>query len=296
VIIAIAPPCAPVFPPRSLGAPDPPPPPLAYPPLAALLLLALGPAPAVPPQGMYGPWSVEDEDRLEVMLYRAGLNGAALSAAGLSTTYLLPGSPVAAALASPAAQDAVALGGAASMGLALWLIHVYVTPLKRFVQALWAAGTGGGAFLMASHGDAGVVDYVGGHPGAVWLVGPLFAAVTGVAVKEGLCYGKGECAALALLTPALLLAHLGGLAPAAVERAGVAGWVALVSPRSPAVARTPPCPAASRPTGGTGRPPRHPTAGPVTAPPSGPSPAGHSVRAAQVDPAHPRRYWGQERV
>jgi len=30
-------------------------------------------------------------------------------------------------------------------------------------------------------------EYVATHPGAVWLVGPLFAAVTGVAFKEGMC-------------------------------------------------------------------------------------------------------------
>jgi uncharacterized integral membrane protein len=37
---------------------------------------------------------------------------------------------------------------------------------------------------------------------------------TGVAVKEGLCYGKGEAAALGLLLPLLLLGHLSHLAPA----------------------------------------------------------------------------------
>ena len=36
-------------------------------------------------------------------------------------------------------------------------------------------------------------------------MGPLFAAVTGVAFKEGVCYGKPECAVLFFLTPMLLL-------------------------------------------------------------------------------------------
>ena len=161
-------------------------------------------------------------------LYRAGLNGAALLGAGLSTPFLLPKSPVAEALSSPAAQDMTALAASISMGVALQLIHVYVTPLKRFVQALWAAGTVGGVYLMCTHRDTGIVDFVGSNPYAVWLVGPLFAAVTGVAVKEGLCYGKGECAALALLTPVLLLSHLSSLAPEAVERVLVAGWAGLV--------------------------------------------------------------------
>ena len=50
-----------------------------------------------------------------------------------------------------------------------------------------------------------ITQYVGSHPGAVWAVGPFFAAVTGVAFKEGVCYGKPECAALFFMTPALLL-------------------------------------------------------------------------------------------
>lgn len=50
-----------------------------------------------------------------------------------------------------------------------------------------------------------VTEFVASHPGAVWAVGPLFAAVTGVAFKEGVCYGKPECAVLFFLTPTLLL-------------------------------------------------------------------------------------------
>jgi uncharacterized integral membrane protein len=48
----------------------------------------------------------------------------------------------------------------------------------------------------------------------------------GIAVKEGICYGKFEAAALAALLPALCLAHLSGLAPSSLEAAllwGVCG-------------------------------------------------------------------------
>ena len=91
-----------------------------------------------------------------------------------------------------------------------------------------------------------MVQHVAEHPSDVWLVGPFFAAVTGmplthgvlslpagspfamllecvrmadfisadscagVAFKEGLCYGKAEAAGLFFVTPALLLSHLTG--------------------------------------------------------------------------------------
>ena len=38
--------------------------------------------------------------------------------------------------------------------------------------------------------------YVGDHHSSLWLIGPFFAAITGLAFKEGICYGKLECAAL----------------------------------------------------------------------------------------------------
>ncbi len=47
-------------------------------------------------------------------------------------------------------QNAVALMGAGGFGLSLYLIHIYVTPLKRFLQLLWAAGVIGGVSIMAS--------------------------------------------------------------------------------------------------------------------------------------------------
>ena len=40
--------------------------------------------------------------------------------------------------------------GAAGFGVSLYLIHIYVTPIKRFLQLLWATGVAGGAFLMAT--------------------------------------------------------------------------------------------------------------------------------------------------
>lgn len=48
-------------------------------------------------------------------------------------------------------------------------------------------------------------------PWSVWCIGPLFAALTGLTFKEGICYGKAEAFALTLLLPALLLSRLGGV-------------------------------------------------------------------------------------
>lgn len=47
-------------------------------------------------------------------------------------------------------QNGVAVLGAGGFGLSLFLIHIYVAPLKRFLQLLWAAGVIGGISIMAT--------------------------------------------------------------------------------------------------------------------------------------------------
>lgn len=72
-------------------------------------------------------------------------------------------------------------------------------------------------------------EYVGAHREAVWAVGPLFAAVTGVAFKEGMCYGKAECAGLFFTVPTLLLGHLSGFLPHSAEQVLLGIVVALAT-------------------------------------------------------------------
>ena len=47
-------------------------------------------------------------------------------------------------------QTPVAVAGGAGLGASLVLIHIYVAPIKRFLQALWALGFSGGLFLAAT--------------------------------------------------------------------------------------------------------------------------------------------------
>jgi uncharacterized integral membrane protein len=71
------------------------------------------------------------------------------------------------------------------LGLSLLLIHIYITPIKRFLQ-------GRGARLprdLPRHRlplDEGLVQYVLNHPVMLWFVGPMFAALTGLVFKEGI--------------------------------------------------------------------------------------------------------------
>jgi len=172
---------------------------------------------------MFGEWSVDAADEAEVARYRAGLTIAASAAAIGSLLGLVGGTDG----TLGRIEDLVAFVGAAGLGVSLYEIHIYVSPLKKFVQGLWAVGVLSAIILAATHGDAPVVHQVVTNPVTVWGVGPLFAAITGVAFKEGMCYGKAEAAALFFVTPTLLLGHLSGSMPEGVQQALLVVFVAI---------------------------------------------------------------------
>lgn len=181
-------------------------------------------------QGVYGPWTLDSSDVREVILYRSGLVTAAASfVVAASTAFLPTDSFLTTHLIHPYLNLFYALG-AGGVGLSLLLIHIYVTQIKRTLQALWALGVLGSLatyFTLAQPGGQNLIQYVIDHPTAVWLVGPLFAAFTGLVFKEGLCYGKLEAGVLTFLVPSVLLGHLTGLMDDGVKITLVGAWMAL---------------------------------------------------------------------
>lgn len=143
------------------------------------------PQPTAVYQGAYGPWKIESADVQEVILYRFGLVTAASCFVAVSSTAFLDWE----ALDLIRRNLDLFFGvGACGLGLSLYLIHIYVSEIKRTLQALWLIGAVGslGAYAaLARPAGKCLVDYVVENPSAVWFVGPLFAALTGLVFKEG---------------------------------------------------------------------------------------------------------------
>ena len=120
--------------------------------------------------------------------YRGGLVTVASSFVTAASIAFLPNdSPLSAIVDQN--LDFIYFAGAAGLGVSLFLIHIYVTPIKRTLQAFWGLGVIGSIATYASLArPAGVdlVHYVVENPAEIWLVGPLFAALTGLVFKEGL--------------------------------------------------------------------------------------------------------------
>ena len=123
----------------------------------------------------------------QVILYRSGLVTAAASFVAASSAAFLPENSWLSEIIKQN-QDLFYLVGAGGLGLSLFLIHIYVTEIKRTLQALWALGVVGSlaAYAALARPDSdSLVQYVVDHPTAVWFVGPLFASLTGLVFKEG---------------------------------------------------------------------------------------------------------------
>ncbi|PIN00148.1 hypothetical protein CDL12_27353 [Handroanthus impetiginosus] len=152
---------------------------------------AVGEQPEPVYQGLYGPWKVESSDVQEVILYRSGLVTAASSFVIASLTAFLQNSDSQVLDFIRRNLDLFYGLGACGLGLSLYLIHIYVTEIKRALQALWVIGAVGslGAYAAFAQPEGkSLVEYVIENPTAVWFVGPLFAALTGLVFKEGIVF------------------------------------------------------------------------------------------------------------
>ena len=165
--------------------------------------------------GHYGQWSVSRADEVEVWSYRIALSLSCCGALGVAAGCVF---------GKDGAINPSYFVGASGLGVALVLVHMYVTPIKRAMQAMYAVGLVGSVGIAATQ-SANVLEFVRDHPSAMWLVGPMFASFTGLAFKEGACYGKPEAFALFLLTPIMCLGHLTGLASGEAETFLVASWM-----------------------------------------------------------------------
>jgi len=153
-------------------------------------------------EGVYGPYTITEQDRLEVRRYRLALltSGLALLA-GVMHCWVL-GMAWAWLWMLP-----VGIG----LGLALLWIHIYLRPLHRALQLFWLAGCLGWAGLVVIAGPTQALPTLAENPLWILAIGPLFAALAGIGFKEFFCFQRIEAIGLTLLLPLALLGRLLGL-------------------------------------------------------------------------------------
>ena len=169
-------------------------------------------------QGQFGDFTVDKSDRTSVIIYRTGLGIAALSFAVGSASLLQTNNL---SLLTPL-FFCFSLG----LGVSLLTIHIYLALLHRVLQVFWAIGTAAAVFwTISSSAPLAVTVYE--QPVALFGMGFIFAALTGIYFKEAFCFHRLETKFLTFLVPVLLLGHMLGIFPQQLEQIMLAVWTAL---------------------------------------------------------------------
>jgi uncharacterized integral membrane protein len=175
-------------------------------------------------QGHFGPFTITDADRREVVIYRAGLTLAAVSfAIGVGALLLVGPQPL-------VLQGLTALYGLLwlGLGISLWKIHIYMRLLHLALQVFWAiGGLASVAAAIAVPQPLALTIYQ--QPLWILGVGFTFAALTGIFFKEAFCFNRLETKFLTPIVPALLLGHMLGLLPIVVEQGLLVVWAVMFS-------------------------------------------------------------------
>ena len=173
-------------------------------------------------QGQFGSFTITDNDRLEVIIYRTGLVIAALSFALGNSMLLFLGST------ETVLGSLTVLFGFFSLGLgaSLITIHIYLKPLHYLLQAFWIVGTLATIGLIIGN-NTSLARFVYDNPLSILGIGFTFAALTGIYFKEAFCFNRLETKFLTPLVPLLLLGHLFGFLPISIEQTLLAFWSAL---------------------------------------------------------------------
>ena len=153
-------------------------------------------------EGAYGPFTITDTDRREVLGYRLALLTVAIAQAALLAQWRWLG---------PQLLWPWLLPMAAGLGLALRWIHIYLRPLHRALQLFWLLGCLGLAGLAIAAGPGAMAAAAAADGRWIWAIGPFFAALAGIGFKEFFCFRRPEAIGVTLLLPLALLGRLSGL-------------------------------------------------------------------------------------
>ena len=153
-------------------------------------------------EGVYGPFTITEVDRREVLGYRLALLTLAIAQAALLAQWRWLG---------PQLLWPWLLPMAAGLGLALRWIHIYLRPLHRALQLFWLLGCLGLLGLASAAGPDAMASAAAADGRWVWAIGPFFAALAGIGFKEFFCFRRPEAIGVTLLLPLALLGHLSGV-------------------------------------------------------------------------------------
>ena len=176
-------------------------------------------------QGQFGSFTINEDDRQGVVIYRSALMVAALSF-GIGTIAILSPFVQIDRASVDSLLTVLAIIFSVAMGIALANIHIYLVVLHRTLQLFWAIGCAS-AIGCSLHYQQSIGEIVYQQPVTILGVGFIFAALTGIFFKEAFCFNRLETKLLVFVVPLLLLGHLTQMLPQAAETILLAVWAGL---------------------------------------------------------------------
>ncbi len=167
-------------------------------------------------QGQFGEFTITKDDRLGVIIYRAGLAIAALCFA-IGTALVFRDNPNLQLITFLYAGFSLALG------VSLLSIHIYMVELHRLLQVFWAIGSIS-AIVFAFSNTQTLAETIYNYPLTILGIGFTFAALTGIYFKEAFCFNRLETKLLTPIVPLLLLGHMTKILPLEVEKVLLVVW------------------------------------------------------------------------
>lgn len=178
-------------------------------------------------QGQFGTFTITDRDRQGVVIYRSALAIAAISF--VIGTIVAISSFGYSIIPTDLALHIITVSFVAfsiALGIALATIHIYMVVLHRALQLFLAIGSLSAiVFSLQYQQPIGAIVY--DRPLTILGVGFSFAALTGIFFKEAFCFNRFETKILTFIVPGLLLGHLIGILPQAVEAILLTSWAGL---------------------------------------------------------------------
>ncbi|VXD15813.1 conserved membrane hypothetical protein [Planktothrix serta PCC 8927] len=177
--------------------------------------------PAIPViyQGQFGEYTINDNDRWSVIIYRTGLIIAALCFTVATGLILFQENNPRVLQALTPIYFCFWLG----LGVSLSTIHIYLIPLHRLLQLFWLIG-GIAAAVFAWVDEEPLALTIYHHPYTLFGVGFTFVALTGIYFKEAFCFNRMETKLLTPLVPLLLLGFIAGIWSVSAQRILLAFW------------------------------------------------------------------------
>lgn len=173
-------------------------------------------------EGQFGAFTISRDDRLSVVIYRGAMAVAALCVAIATFLTVQPDTyPAALTYVTP-----LFAGFCLALGVALAMIHIYMAALHRLLQLCWLIGCVV-ALGIAIQSPQPLAVTVYHNFWALFGVGWVFVALTGVFFKEAFCFNRLEAKALTVLIPLLLLGHWWNWLTPNLEQALLITWASL---------------------------------------------------------------------